>query len=82
MKLFNSDTGEQLHEDFYRDADFSKKAIKVVLTIAHLDHDVTNNDFSNLKAFCQRCHLAHDKDHHAANRKASTAAKKGLQDLF
>jgi hypothetical protein len=31
-----------------------------VLTIAHVDHDRTNNDFSNLAAWCQSCHLAHD----------------------
>lgn len=41
----------------------------VVLTIAHLDHDPENNDLSNLRALCQRCHLAHDKDHHAETRR-------------
>lgn len=82
MKLFNANTGERLLEDFYWDSEFSQKAIKVVLTIAHLDHNTANNDFSNLKALCQRCHLHHDKDHHAANRKATLAKRKGLQDLF
>lgn len=38
--------------------------IKVVLTVAHLDHDTTNNDDSNLKALCQRCHLRHDAKEH------------------
>lgn len=33
----------------------------VVLTIGHLDHDVTNNRFSNLRAMCQRCHLNYDR---------------------
>ena len=33
---------------------------KVVLTTAHLDHDIMNNSFFNLKALCQRCHLKHD----------------------
>lgn len=33
----------------------------VVLTIAHLDQDITNNDDSNLAALCQRCHINHDK---------------------
>lgn len=45
------------------------KAIKVVLTVAHLDHDKTNNRFKNLAALCQRCHLRHDIKHHMANRK-------------
>ncbi|KKL14720.1 hypothetical protein LCGC14_2512810 [marine sediment metagenome] len=33
---------------------------KVILTVAHLDHDITNNSFFNLKALCQRCHLQYD----------------------
>ena len=36
----------------------------VVLTVAHLDHDPTNNgesgDRPNLKAMCQRCHNRYD----------------------
>lgn len=42
---------------------------KVILTVAHMDHDKTNNRFWNLKALCQRCHLGHDIKQHAANRK-------------
>lgn len=35
---------------------------KVVLTIAHLDHDETNHDVKDgrLKALCQMCHLNYD----------------------
>ena len=55
---------------------------KIVLTIAHLDHDITNNDYSNLKALCQKCHLNHDKEHHRQNAKATIEKKKGLQSLF
>ena len=50
---------------------------KVVLTVAHLDHDTKNNDYSNLKAMCQRCHLNYDKDHHARNA-AKTRRKKRI----
>jgi len=39
----------------------------VVLTAAHLDHDPSNCDPKNLKAWCQRCHLTYDAKHHAAN---------------
>jgi len=42
---------------------------KVVLTVAHLDHDKTNNKFSNLAAMCQRCHFSHDSGQHADSRK-------------
>lgn len=33
---------------------------KVVLTVAHLDHDPRNCDPANLKAWCQRCHNRYD----------------------
>jgi hypothetical protein len=41
---------------------------RVVLTIAHLDHDTMNNNPLNLRALCQRCHLTHDAKLHAVNR--------------
>lgn len=49
--------------------------IYVVLTVAHLDHNPANNDESNLKALCQRCHLVHDAKHNAAIRKQTRLAK-------
>lgn len=56
--------------------------LKIVLTIMHLDHNIQNNDFANLAAGCQKCHLAYDKDHHSKNSKATIEKKKGLQRLF
>ncbi len=50
----------------------------VVLTIAHLMHDTTKNEDSDLEALCQRCHLLHDMDHHQAKRK-ETMSKRKLQ---
>lgn len=44
------------------------KIIKIVLTIMHLDHDITNNDYSNLAAGCQRCHNRHDAQNRAFRR--------------
>lgn len=55
---------------------------RVVLTIAHMDHDETNNDTSNLRALCQRCHLIWDAKHHAANARAKRRAKLAAGDLF
>jgi 5-methylcytosine-specific restriction endonuclease McrA len=46
-----------------------REPIKVVLTTAHLDHDPSNNDLANLAVLCQRCHLAHDREQHAATRR-------------
>jgi hypothetical protein len=38
------------------------KQVRVILTIAHLDHDETNWDvkLDRLKAMCQLCHLRYD----------------------
>lgn len=38
------------------------KVVKVVLTVAHLDHDETNHDVKDdrLRAWCQYCHLNYD----------------------
>jgi hypothetical protein len=42
---------------------------RVVLTIAHLDHNPLNNSDSNLSALCQACHLGHDAQQHAESRR-------------
>lgn len=53
------------------------KIVRVVLTIAHLDHNPANNDEEhNLRALCQRCHLRYDAREHAKNAAARRAAKK------
>lgn len=41
----------------------------IVLTTAHLDHNIENNDLDNLKALCQRCHLFHDRIDNADRRR-------------
>ena len=48
---------------------------KVVLTIAHLDHDAENFDVQDerLKAMCQKCHLSYDLSRHVAKRKYGMA---------
>lgn len=55
---------------------------KVVLTVAHLDHDTTNSDRANLKAMCNRCHLRYDREHHQKNARATRERKMGMQRLF
>lgn len=51
---------------------------KVVLTVAHLDHNPQNCVDENLKALCQRCHLTYDAQHHAKNA-AKTRYKRKLE---
>jgi hypothetical protein len=50
--------------------------VKVVLTIAHLNHDVNDNRPENLKALCQKCHLNHDRANNIMKRKANKSKKK------
>lgn len=37
-----------------------RKVIRIVLTVAHLDHTPENCDPENLRALCQRCHNRYD----------------------
>jgi hypothetical protein len=58
------------------------RAVRVVLTVAHLDHTPEHNDPSNLKAMCQRCHLRMDGELHAKNARETRRARKAAGDLF
>ena len=55
--------------------------IVIVLTVAHLNHDINDNDLSNLKALCQKCHLDYDKEHHKINSRQTLKNKKGIVEL-
>lgn len=46
------------------------RRIRVVLTIAHLNHISGDDRDENLKALCQWCHLNYDRDHHRETRAA------------
>lgn len=83
-QIFSAETGERLGEAYCGEVWEGKeqRVTKVILTIAHLDQDKTNNDLDNLAALCQRCHLGHDIKHHMANARETNRKKKGLQNLF
>lgn len=51
----------------------ARKCIRIVLTIAHLDHNVNNNDPSNLKSLCQLHHNRYDAPVRAKNRRRRCA---------
>lgn len=55
----------------------AKRFVRIVLTVAHLDHNPLNNERSNLKAWCQRCHLRYDAKHHAKNARRTRVARSG-----
>lgn len=58
-----------------------RKAIVIILTVAHLDHTPENCDYSNLKAMCQKCHNAYDREHRNETIKQGKVDK-GQQNLF
>lgn len=58
------------------------RVIRIVLTVAHLDHQPENCADDNLKALCQRCHLAYDAAHHARTRAETRRKAIGNLDLF
>ena len=55
---------------------------KIVLTVAHLNHQPEDCRPENLKAMCQRCHLRYDHDHHQRNAYETRRKGKALADLL
>lgn len=61
------------------------KPQRFCLTVAHLDHDTTNNSPDNLRALCSGCHLRYDAPLHRRNASATRDRKRqalGQQTLF
>lgn len=55
---------------------------RVVLTVAHLNHQPKDCGDHNLRAMCQRCHLTYDAAHHAENARQTRRAQMALGDFF
>jgi hypothetical protein len=68
---------EPIFDERHRCCSCRKRQPRVVLTIAHLDHDTTNNADDNLAALCQRCHLTYDAELHANNARRTRERKSG-----
>lgn len=58
------------------------RSTKVVLATAHRNHDTADNALRNLAAWCQRCHLSHDRPEHRRRRWLTLFSRKALGDLF
>jgi len=83
-QIYNATNGEYIGDSYVGDVWKGKerRLTKIVLTIAHLDHDKTNNDYDNLAALCQKCHLGIDLKHHMVNARETRNKKRKLQQLF
>lgn len=51
-------------------------AIRVVLTVAHINQDPTDNRMTNLLALCQRCHNRIDLPYRQIHAKATRDARR------
>lgn len=87
--LFHSDC-EDAARDYRRTlvAVFAgaRDPVRVVLTVAHLDHTPEHCDPENLRALCQLHHLRHDSSHHVATRRKTrrlrALRRSGQRSLF
>lgn len=78
--VLHADTGEQLGRA--KGSEYFGRPLKIVLTVAHLDHTPENCAPDNLRAWCQRCHLRYDAKHHAENAQRTRRARKAIGELF
>ncbi|MCJ2137340.1 hypothetical protein MKK69_25390 [Methylobacterium sp. J-026] len=58
------------------------RTTRVVLAAAHRNHDTADNASANLVAFCQRCHMIHDRPEHRRRRWRTLFRRKALGDLL
>ncbi len=58
------------------------KPVRIVLTVAHLDHRPENCCSDKLRAWCQRCHNRHDAPMRHAGIVARRRAARAIGDLF
>lgn len=64
-----------------RSRELTTRNTRIVLTVAHLDHDPRNCEESNLLAMCQACHLRYDHKLHMRNAAATRDRKRGQARL-
>jgi hypothetical protein len=79
--VFCAETGLRLGQCRMSDYEVLRM-VDVVLTIAHLDHTPENCADDNLRAWCQRCHLRYDQEHHQRNAQATRRSRVGQAELF
>lgn len=58
------------------------RVVRIVLTVAHLNHKPEDCRPENLRALCQRCHNRHDAPMRAAGIKSRRRATAAVGDLF
>ena len=74
--------GSELPGTTWDDFEVARGTVKVLLTVAHLDHQPENCAPENLRAWCQRCHNAYDAPMRAAGIKARARIARASGDLL
>jgi 5-methylcytosine-specific restriction endonuclease McrA len=69
--------GQAATEACFPSVKYEGRWVRIVLTVAHLNHDPRDNRDENLQALCQWCHLHHDVRFHHANARRTRARKSG-----
>ncbi len=81
-KVYSGNSGRIVDRTWFEWQAFGDYPLMIVLTIAHLDQDPTNNgepgNRPNLAALCQKCHNAHDAPHRAAHARQTRLRNKPL----
>ena len=76
------EASQRAAELFHDDSEESPRPTVIVLTVAHLNHQPEDCRPENLRAWCQRHHLAYDHDHHRTNAQVTRRARAGTLELF
>lgn len=80
-QVFDAGTGDPM--GYARGSEYdADRFVRVILTVAHVDHDETNNAPENLLCCCQRCHFSLDRHDNTERRKKSRETATGQQPLF
>jgi len=79
-RVYDDETGE--HLGIARGSEYPGRYARIVLTVAHLDHQPENCGDDNLRAWCQRCHNLYDAPMRAAGIKGRKWQKNAMSDLF
>jgi len=79
--VIDAETGERIGRA--RGSEWNgKELVRVVLTVAHLDHTPENCDLDNLRAWCQRCHNRYDNAMRRRGIQDRAKATRAVGDLF
>ena len=62
--------------------EYPDRVVKVVLTVAHLNHVAGDDRPENLAALCNCCHLRYDREQHAISARETRNRKRGIIEIL